>query len=86
MDMKKKTLYGISAVIYIVLLGLVTLPPCTAMLDKVSPRIIGFPFMQFFLLFVPLFLAVWLIIWYLLECKIEDKEAAEEEKKGGSNE
>jgi hypothetical protein len=38
--------------------------------------------MQFFLIFVTLTLAVWLIIWFLLEVKIQDREAAESDRKG----
>jgi hypothetical protein len=79
--MTRKALYTISAIIYLALLGLVTLPPLTALIDKVQPRILGMPCMQFFLIFVPLTLAVWLIIWYLLEVRIQDREAANAEEK-----
>ncbi|MDR3296249.1 MAG: hypothetical protein LBT26_10570 [Clostridiales Family XIII bacterium] len=80
--MTRKALYGLSAVIYLALMGLITLPPVTAALDRVEPRILGFPFFQFFLLAVPVALAVWLIIWFLWECKIEDAKERSEEKGG----
>ncbi|MDR0519258.1 MAG: hypothetical protein LBG82_04315 [Clostridiales Family XIII bacterium] len=81
--MTRKTLYTISAIVYIALLSLVTVPPITALIDRVKPHILGLPCMQFFLIFVPLALAVWLIIWYLMEVRIQDREAAEAEKKEG---
>jgi hypothetical protein len=85
--MTRKALYTISAIIYLALLSLVTVPPLTALIDKVEPRILGLPCMQFFLIFVPLALAVWLIIWFLLEVKIQDREAAESEgKEANTNE
>jgi hypothetical protein len=79
--MTRKTLYTISAVIYIALLSLVTVPPLTALIDRVEPHILGLPCMQFFLIFVPVALAVWLAVWYLLEVRIQDREAAEQEGK-----
>jgi hypothetical protein len=85
--MTRKTLYTISAIIYVALLGLVTVPPITALIDRVEPHILGLPCMQFFLLFVPLALALWLIVWYLMEVKIQDREAEQaERKKGDGNE
>ena len=79
--MTRKSLYALSTVIYLVLMGLITIPPVTQALDKVSPRILGFPFFQFFLLLVPVLMAVWLIIWFLLECKTDD--AADREQRNG---
>jgi hypothetical protein len=82
--MSRKGLYAISTVVYVVIVLFITLPPMTQLLDRVNPRILGFPFMQFWLLAIPLILSVWLIIWFVWECKIEDREAAgAEEKKGG---
>ncbi|MDR1042600.1 MAG: hypothetical protein LBL54_01695 [Clostridiales Family XIII bacterium] len=78
--MTRKTLYIISAIVYIALLGLVTVPPLTALIDRVEPHILGLPCMQFFLIFVPVALAVWLVIWYLAEVKIQDREAAKQER------
>jgi hypothetical protein len=55
-------------------MAVITAPPITRALDKVSPRILGMPFLQFFLFAIPITMAVWLIIWFLWECKIEDAE------------
>jgi hypothetical protein len=80
--MTRKGLYAISAIIFIVLMGLITVPPVTAVLDRVRPHILGMPFFQFFLIGVPVVLAVWLAVWFALECKIEDKAAAAAEEAG----
>ncbi|MDR1797072.1 MAG: hypothetical protein LBR44_06435 [Clostridiales Family XIII bacterium] len=81
--MTRKGLYTLSAIIYIALIALITLPPVTAALDRVTPRILGMPCMQFFLIMVPVALAVWLAVWFLWECKIEDREAAKAEAQTG---
>ncbi|MDR2295776.1 MAG: hypothetical protein LBD95_03165 [Clostridiales Family XIII bacterium] len=81
--MTRKSLYTLSTVIYLILMGLMTIPPVTQALDRVSPRILGFPFFQFFLLFVPICMAVWLIIWFLWECKIDDAAATRDKGNGG---
>jgi hypothetical protein len=87
--MSRKSLYQLSTVIYVVIVLFITLPPITLALDRVQPRILGFPFMQFWLLAIPLILSVWLIIWFVLECRIEDRDAAAADaidaagKKGG---
>jgi hypothetical protein len=81
--MTRKSLYALSTVVYLVLMGLITIPPITQALDKVSPRILGFPFFQFFLLIVPVLMAVWLIVWFLWECKIDDAKAEAEQRNGG---
>jgi hypothetical protein len=81
--MTRKSLYALSTVVYLVLMGLITLPPVTQALDKVSPRILGFPFFQFFLLMVPVLLALWLVVWFLWECKIDDAAARKNTKNGG---
>jgi hypothetical protein len=86
--MSRKNLYQLSTVIYVVIVCFITLPPFTQALDRVNPRILGFPFMQFWLLAIPLLLSVWLIIWFALECKIEDRDLAAgaakaDAKKGG---
>jgi hypothetical protein len=73
----------LSTVIYLVLMGLITIPPITQALDRVGPRILGFPFFQFFLLLVPVLMAVWLAVWFLWECKIDDANAARAKEKGG---
>jgi hypothetical protein len=67
-------------------MALITLPPITAVIDRVHPYIMGMPFMQFFLFIVPIALAAWLIIWFLLECKIEDRDAAKQDKEKGGGE
>jgi hypothetical protein len=84
--MTKKTLYTISIIIYLALLSLATAPPLTALIDRVQPRILGFPCMQFFLIFIPLALAIWLIVWFLLEVRIEDRDAAKKEGEEAKNE
>jgi hypothetical protein len=70
--MTRKGLYALSAVLYIALMALITLPPITKLLDHVRPHILGIPFFQFFLIAVPVAMAIWLAIWFLWECKIED--------------
>ncbi|MDR2295750.1 MAG: hypothetical protein LBD95_03035 [Clostridiales Family XIII bacterium] len=85
--MSRKGLYTFSTVVFVVVVLFITLPPVTLLLDRVRPRILGFPFMQFWLLAVPILLAVWLIIWFVLECRIEDRDALLSEKsKGGETE
>jgi hypothetical protein len=83
--MSRKGLYAISTVVYVVIVLFMTLPPTTQLIDRVGPRILGFPFMQFWLLAIPLILSVWLIIWFVWECKIEDRDLAADAdtKKGG---
>ncbi|MDR0884792.1 MAG: hypothetical protein LBN22_00250 [Clostridiales Family XIII bacterium] len=86
--MTKKTLNIISAIIFISLMALITVPPITDALQRVHPYIGIFPFFQFFMLIVPVLLAIWLIIWFNLECKIEDRDDAKadadaEKKRGG---
>ncbi|MDR2088248.1 MAG: hypothetical protein LBP73_02715 [Clostridiales Family XIII bacterium] len=81
--MTRKGLYALSTVIYLVLMGLITIPPVTQALDRVSPRILGFPFFQFFLVLVPVLMAVWLVVWFLWECKIDDANADRSKEKGG---
>jgi hypothetical protein len=73
--MNRKRLYILSTVVFAVIVLFITLPPVTLLLDRVRPRILGFPFMQFWLLAIPLLLSVWLIIWFVLECRIEDRDA-----------
>jgi hypothetical protein len=85
--MSRRGLYAISTVIYVVVVLFMTLPPVTQAIDRVNPRVLGFPFMQFWLLVIPLLLSVWLIIWFVLECRIEDREMLEaESKEGGEKE
>ncbi|MDR2132580.1 MAG: hypothetical protein LBP30_04455 [Clostridiales Family XIII bacterium] len=81
--MSRKGLYAVSTAVFVAVVFFITFPPITQMLDRVRPRVLGFPFMQFWLLFIPLLLSVWLIIWFVLECRIEDREAAAEAEKGG---
>jgi hypothetical protein len=82
--MTRKALTIISAIIFIALMALITLPPITDVLQRVHPYILGLPFFQFFMLAVPVALAIWLIIWFVLESKIEDRdEAREDAERGG---
>ncbi|MDR1573638.1 MAG: hypothetical protein LBS24_04965 [Clostridiales Family XIII bacterium] len=74
--MSRKGLYAVSTVVYVVIVLFITLPPITLALDRVRPRILGLPFMQFWLLAVPVLLSIWLVIWFVWECKIEDRDAA----------
>ncbi|MDR2162678.1 MAG: hypothetical protein LBO70_01855 [Clostridiales Family XIII bacterium] len=78
--MTKKALYTLSAIIFILLMAFITLPPVTKMLERVEPHILGMPFFQFFLLAVPVTLACWLIVWFLLECRIEDREGGKKDE------
>jgi hypothetical protein len=81
--MSRKGLYILSTVVFVAVELFITLPPITLLLDRVRPRILGFPFMQFWLLAIPILLSVWLIIWFVLECRIEDRDAAAEEAREG---
>ena len=78
--MSRETLYSISAVFFIAVIGFVTLPFSTRLIDKIEPRFLGMPFMQFCMLASTFALAVWLFIWLALECRIEDKAVENEEK------
>jgi di/tricarboxylate transporter len=87
--MTRKGLYTVSAIIFIALMALITVPPITAALERVTPHILGIPFFQFFLIGVPVAMAIWLAVWFVLECRIEDKaaekaEKTEDMKKGGA--
>ena len=79
--MNRKTLYTISAIFFIAILGFVSFPFSTKLIDRVEPHILGLPCMQFCLLFAAFGMAIWLIIWLALEIKIDDK-AADEENSG----
>ena len=76
--MNKKVLYIISAIIYIIVLGCVTLPFSTKLIDRIEPHILGLPCLQFFIIASPVIMAIWLIIWFLWECKIENRELEKE--------
>jgi hypothetical protein len=84
--MSRKGLYALSTAVYVVVVLFITLPPVTQMLDRVRPRILGFPFLQFWLLFIPILLSAWLIVWYVWECRIEDRDAALDASKEGGKE
>jgi hypothetical protein len=80
--MTRKKLYILSTIIYVALMGLITIPPVTQALDRVTPHILGVPFFQFFLIAVPVAMAVWLIIWFLWECKIDDANTRKSDEGG----
>ena len=78
--MSKKALYTFSAIFFVVVLGFVTFPFSTKLIDKVEPYIFGVPMMQFCMLFSAFALAIWLAIWLALEGKIEARQRAEEKE------
>lgn len=72
--MTRKKLYIIAAIFYVVVLGTVTLPFATKLIDRVEPHILGLPCMQFFILASAFTMAIGHIIWFNWECRIEDRE------------
>ena len=78
--MSRKALYTFSAIFFIVVLGFVTFPFSTKLIDRIEPHILGVPMMQFCMLFSAFAMAIWLAIWLALEGKIEARQSAKEKE------
>lgn len=83
MSSKKRILYAIMTIFYVVMLFFLAMPGGTALIDRVEPHILGLPCFQAWILYGSLLMAIALIIWFALECKIENNEREQEDKAEG---
>ena len=79
MSTKKRVLYAVMTIFYIVIFYFMAWPSGTAITDRIEPHLLGLPFYQGVILYGSLLMAIGLIVWFVIEVKIEDKEDETEE-------
>lgn len=78
--MKKKVLYTVMILFYVVMFGFLAVPGWQGLVDKIEPHILGLPCYQAWIFYGSLLMAVGMIVWYVLDAKLEDNEIAKKKK------
>lgn len=83
--MTRKKMTVISAIVFILSFGFMTMPFTTKFINKIEPHILGLPCFQFFIVASCVFFCLYLIFWYKMDVYLEDKEIRERTEKEGVN-
>lgn len=81
--MKKKILYIVMIIFYVIMFGFLAVPGWQGLVDKIEPHILGLPCYEAWIVYGSLLMAIGLIVWTILDFKFDDEEIAEAEKNGG---
>lgn len=77
--MKKKVLYTVMIVFFVIMFGFLAVPGWQGLVNTIEPHILGLPCYQAWIFYGSLLMAIGMIVWCLLDFKFDDEEAAKRE-------